>query len=142
MRPNQLAYGLQLCGLIDAAQHDRQVTRDAVRPKRRWSEIVSFQDFRRWPQRRVRVDDAIGETLKEVCLVRCYSDMVQLNLSLGPGQRGGAFESRNIAVLIGQADNLVTRTGEKCPIREPNGRARRDTNASANAEDRVEHRPN
>src|SRR5450759_5730394 len=102
MRAGQLAYGLQVGGLIDPAQHNRQVARDTVRPKSRWSEVVPFQDFRRWPQRQVGVDDAIGETLKEVCLIRCYSDMMELNLRLGPGQGGCTFERCNIVVLIGQ----------------------------------------
>ena len=112
-----------------------------MRPKRRWSEIIPFQDFRRRPQRRIRVDDAIGESLKEVCLVRRYSEMMELNLSLGPGQHGCTFKRRNIVVLIGEADHLVARTSEQRPKRHANGRAGRDADASADAEDRIEDRP-
>ena len=141
MRADQLAYGLQVFGLIDPAQHNRQVAGDTVRPKRRWSEIVPFQDFGRRPQRQVRVDDAIGETLEQVRLVRRNSEMVELNLSLGPSQCGRTFESRNIMMLIGQADNLDARTSKKCPKRNTNGGAGWNAHASANAEDRIEYRP-
>ena len=67
--------------------------------------------------------------------------MMKLNLSLRPGQCGSSFERRNIVVLIGKADNLVTRMSEKSPKREANGSTGRDADASANAEDRIEYRP-
>ena len=74
-------------------------------------------------------------------LVRCYSEMMELNLSLGPGQGGCTFVCSDIVVLIGQADNLIARTSEQCPKREANGRAGRDADAPADAEDRIENRP-
>ena len=108
MRADQLARGLQVRSVVDPTQRNRQVAGNAVRPKRRRPEIVAFQDFRRRPKCRVRVENAIRNTLEEVRFVRRYSDMMKLNLSLGPGQGGRAFERRNIVVLIGQADNLLT----------------------------------
>jgi hypothetical protein len=66
--------------------------------------------------------------------------MMQLDLSLSPRQSSCAFERGNIMVFIGQADNFVARTGDKRPKRDPNGRAGRDANAPANAEDRIEYR--
>src|SRR5665811_1894436 len=124
MRADQLAYGLQVFGLINPAQHHRQVARDTVRPKRRWAEIVPFQDFRRRSQRQVRVHYAIGETLEQVGFVRRYAEMMKLNLSLGPGQGGGTLERRDIVVLIGEAYNLVARTSQKRPKRQTHGRSR------------------
>ena len=64
-------------------------------------------------------------------LVRRYAEVMELNLSLGPGQSGCAFERRDIVVLIGQANNLVARTGEEGPKREADGRARRNADASS-----------
>ena len=74
-------------------------------------------------------------------LIRCYSEMMELNLSLGPGQGSCTFVRRDIVVLVGQADNLITGTSEQCPKREANGRAGRDADTPADAEDRIENRP-
>ena len=45
-----------------------------MRPKRRWPEIITFKDFGGRPQRWVRIQDAIGETLEEMRLVGRYSE--------------------------------------------------------------------
>src|SRR5712691_6654732 len=75
-------------------------------------------------------------------LVRRYSDVMELNLSLGPGQGGGTFKRCDVMVLVGQANNFFARTSEKCPKMQANGRAGRDADALANAKDRIENSAN
>ena len=74
-------------------QHDRQIAGDALRPQTG----LAARAAARWhPTARrnvgVGIQDAAGEALKQACLVGLDTEMVQLHLSLRPGQRRGALE--------------------------------------------------
>ena len=48
----------------------------------------------------------IGETLEQVRLVRDDAQMVQLHLSLGPGQRLRPIERDRITMPVGQIEHV------------------------------------
>ncbi len=90
------------------------------------------------PQRRRRIEDTVDDLLKEVSLVRADSEMAQLHLRLGPCESGRAVESGGVMVLIHQIHNLLAGGSDQCPEGDARGRARLESNLTAQAEDRIE----
>ena len=103
----QLADDVEVLGLVDPHQDDGQVARDAVGPEAGCSALVAGQQARRRPQRRVRVEDPVGQALEEVGLVGLDAQVMELDLGLRPGQGRRAFEGGRLAVLVGQVQDLL-----------------------------------
>ena len=59
------------------------------------------------PQRRVRVEDPVGQALEEVGLVGLDAQVMELDLGLRPGQGRRPFEGGRLAVLVGQVQDLL-----------------------------------
>ena len=96
MGVHQLAHDFHVRGLVDPNQHDGQVTGNPGGPQLRLSALAAPQQVGRRPQRRVRIEHAIGDTLKEMRLVGVNVQVMQLHLRLRPRQstaRSKAFES-------------------------------------------------
>src|SRR4029453_1632683 len=95
---------------------------------------------RRRPQRRIGVEDAIGEALEEVRLVQLDAQMVELDLRLGARERDHAIEGRRIPIFVGEVDDGLARGGHHGGERDPRGGAGGELDAGPQAEDRGEHR--
>ena len=104
MGAEQLPDDIQMFGLIDP-----DTARSAGRRRCRAPKAPMARDRFRFrisdDGRNVgsRIQDAIGEPLEEMRLVRRHSEMMQLHLSLGPGQRGRAVERRGVVMLVGES---------------------------------------
>ena len=94
----------------------------------------------RRPQRRVRVEDPVGQALEEVRLVGVDPEVMELDLGLRPGQGRGPLEGGRLAVLVGEVEHLLARLGDDRGEDRVDGRAGREADPAAEAEDRVEHR--
>ena len=84
------------------------------------------------------VNHVPGEALKQARLAGGDAEMMQLHLPLRPGQRRGARECGRIAMLVDAIEKRFAAGGGDRPEGDANGRARRDANASADGEDRIE----
>ena len=109
---------------------------------------VAGEHVRRRPQRRIRVQDPVGEALEEVRLVGVDAEVVELDLGLGPGEDRGPLERGRLAVLVGEVEDLarVTRRrrwrrsrGRSRPVRAARG-SRRLKIGSSTAPTRVRQR--
>ena len=69
VRAEQLPNDVEVLDFVDPHQDDGQVARDAVGPQAGRSPLVAGQQARRRPQRRVRVENPVGQALEEVGLV-------------------------------------------------------------------------
>src|SRR6185437_5563567 len=67
------------------------------------------------------------------------AEMMKLNLSLGPGERGGAIERHSLVMLVCQIERFLPRGSNQCPECDAHGSPRRNPDATANADDRIEH---
>ena len=120
----QLADDAEVLELVDPHQDDRQVARDAVRPRARVRRGALLREqVRRRPQRRIRVEDPVGEALEEVRLVGVDAEVMELHLGLGPGERRGALERGRLAVLVGEVEDLA-RAIRRRPWRRSRARSR------------------
>ena len=81
-------------------------------PQAGCSLFIAGQQSGRRSQRRVRVEDPVGQTLKEVGLVGLDPEMMELDLGLRPGQGRRPFEGGRLTVLVGQVQNLLARLGD------------------------------
>ena len=108
----QLPDDVEVLGLVDPHQDDGQVARDAVGPQAGRPALVAGQQARRRPQRRVRVEDPVGQALEEVGLVGLDPQVVELDLGLRPGQGRRPLEGGRLAVLVGQVQDLLARLGD------------------------------
>ena len=61
VRPEQLPDDVEILGLVDPNQDDREVARDAVGPQTGSATIVQSQEPGRWPKRGIRVDDPVRQ---------------------------------------------------------------------------------
>ena len=98
------------------------------------------------PQNRIRggthgrrgVNHVSGESLKQARFARGHAKMVQLHLTLRPGERRGARECGRVAVFVDAVEKRFARGGGDRPVGDANRRARRDANASTDGENRIE----
>ncbi len=81
------------------------------------------QQARRRAQRRVRVEDPVGQPLEEVGLVGLDAEVMELHLGLRPGEDRRPLERRRLAVLVGQIEDLFASTRRR-PWRRSRGRSR------------------
>ena len=89
----QLADDVEVLDLVDPDEDDRQVAGDAVRPRAPGApRSVAGEHARRRPQRRIGVEDPVGEALEEVRLVRrrCRGG----GAGPGPASRRGSRPAR------------------------------------------------
>jgi hypothetical protein len=83
----------------------------------------------------------VRETLEKVRFLRADPEVMQLDLRLSPRKRDGALESRGVVVLVGEVERLMARGRDQGPKRHTRRGPRRNPYATAEAEDRIEHRP-
>ena len=140
MRPQELADDIEVRHLVDPDEDDRQVAGDAVRPQPGRTALVPGQYARRRPERRIRVQDAVGQPLEEMSLFGVDAEVPKLHLGLRPRQRGGALERCGLAVLVREVEDVVAGVGDD--RREDHARclAGWECDTAPKAEDRVEHR--
>src|SRR5580704_11225953 len=74
-----------------------------------------------------------------MCLVGVDAQMMQLHLRLGPRQRRRALESRRVVMLVDQVERFGPRRRNDGPEGDPRRRSSRNAQASAHAEDWIEH---
>ena len=94
----------------------------------------------RRPQRRVRVEDPVGQALEEVGLVGFDAEVMELDLGLRPRQDRRPLERGRLAVLVGEVEDLVAGSGDDRREDRVDRRAGGERDPAAEAEDRVEHR--
>ena len=68
------------------------------------------------------------------------AEMAELNLGLGPRQRGRPLEGRWVAILVSESDHLLARRRDQRRKGDADARARRKPYAASKADDRIEHR--
>ncbi len=73
-------------------------------------------------------------------LVGRDAEMAKLDLRLGPGQGHGAVVGRGLMMPVRQIEGFAPRRRDHGPIGHTDRHSRRDQDAVAQAEDRVEHR--
>ena len=107
VRTEQLTNDVEVLGFVDPHHDDGQVARDAVGPQAGCPPLVTGQQARRRPQRRVRVEDPIGEALEQRGLVGLDPQVMELHLGLRPGQGRRTFEGGRFTVLVGQVQDVL-----------------------------------
>ena len=137
--PQQLSDDVEVFRLVDSHEHDRQVTGDAVRPQARCPAVVAFQQGGRRPQRRVRVEDPVRQSLEQVRLVGVDAEVLQLDLCLRPRQDRGALVDGGLAVLVGEVQCVRPRCGDAGRERRVDRGARSQADPVPQTEDRVQH---
>ena len=78
------------------------------------------------------------QSLKQARFARGDAKMMQLHLSLGPGERRGARERSRVAVFVDAVEKRLATGGGNRPEGDSNSRARRNANASADGENGIE----
>ena len=94
---------------------------------------------RRRPQRRPGIQQVPGDPLEQACFARVDAEMMELHLRPGPRQRGGPFERGAVAMLVDDVKHRLAAFGNHGPEGDAYGRARCDTHAAAQGENRVEY---
>ena len=107
----QLPNDVDVVELVDPNQHDRQVAGDAVRPEPGRSPLVAGEHVGRRSQRRVGVEDPVGETLEELRFGGVDTEVVELDLGVRPGEDPGTLEGARSPVLVGEVEHVLTRLG-------------------------------
>ena len=102
--------------------------------------FVAGDDIARGAQRRVRVDDPVGQPLEQLGFVGLHAQVMELDLGMCPGQRGRPFERRRRAVLVGEFEDVLTRVGDDRGEDRVNRVAGLDLHSGPKAEDRIQHR--
>jgi hypothetical protein len=139
VRAQELPDDLAVLDLVDPDQHDRQISRDSMRPQGRGPEGVAREDRRRRAQPRIGIEDPVGDLLEEVGFFRRDAQVMELNLCLGPRECRDALEPRRIAILVGHAEHGGACVGEHRGEHDAAALPGREPQAAPQTEDRVEH---
>ena len=83
-----------------------------------------------------------GKPLKQARFACGDAKMVQLHLTLRPGQHRGAREGGCVPVFVDAVEKRFATGRSDRPIGDANRRARRNANASADGENGIEDSPN
>ena len=108
MGQEQLAHERELLRLGDAHQHNRMVPGNAMPPKSGLALMVGRQGTVR-PQRRARIENVGRQPLVEVCFAGRQAEMLQLYLTVGPGQLKRPVHAMKIMVLVSQSQGVFAR---------------------------------
>jgi len=108
MSAYELSHRAHVGGFIDANDNNRQIAADAISPETRLGLGVERQDVRRRAQRRIGVNDARRETLKQVRLLGVDLEVTHLDLGFGPGETQLTFEDVWVVILVGECDCFFT----------------------------------
>ena len=131
-------FDLRHVGLIrDAHQHDGQIAGDALRPQD--GLLAGCPGGDRGAEPGVGPQDRRGHRLERRGLGRGDPQMAQLHLGLGPGQGPRAVDRVAVMMSVDQVDQARPRVGHHRPEGEPRRPARRDGDAMAQREGRVQH---
>src|SRR6185436_3976682 len=140
VRAQQLAHDLLVPGIVDPNDHDRDVARYAVWPEDGAASGSPDQELRRLPQRRIEIEDAVGETLEEMRLVVRDAEVMELHLGSRAGEGHDALEGRRVAKLVREIEDDLTRRRHQRGEGDAGTGARLEADARPHAEDRIEHR--
>src|SRR6266851_1855174 len=138
MAAQELAGHLDVLFTIEAQDDYWKVATDSLRPKTRLRQLIERQDMRPGPQRRIRVQDATGEPLKQMGLVGIDVQVTHLDLRPGPGHARFTFENIRVAILFGQRDCVVPRLGHAGRENNLGGFVRRQAHPASQTENRIE----
>ncbi len=138
VRLQQFADDVDIFDIGDAQKHDRQIAGNALRPQTGLRAAAPHDRIRGRAQGRRGIDHMSREPLKQPRLARRHAEMVELHLSLRPRQHRGARERGGVAMLVDAVEQRCAAGGGDGPKGHANGRARRDADAAADREDRVE----
>ncbi len=106
-RLERLARHVELIDIGDADQEDRQIAGYAQVPQTRLPTAPAFDGFRRWAQQGRGVNKVSGQMLVLPGLTSIDAEVVQLHLSLRPGERSGALEGADVVMLVEQIQGLL-----------------------------------
>ena len=131
-------FDLRHVGLIrDAHQHDGQIAGDALRPQH--GLLAGCPGGDRGAEPRVGPQDWGGHRLERRGLGRGDPQMAQLHLGLGPGQGPRAVDRVAVMMSVDQVDQARPRVGHHRPEGQSRRPPRRDGDAMAQREGRVQH---
>ncbi len=122
----------------DVDQQDGQVARDAVPPEARLTELVPGDRLPRRAQGTVGAKHTRSQAFEEQRLVIRDRQMVERALRVPERQRKRARDGAGIAVFLRQGLSGVAVAGHTGGKRQPHRRARRESDALPQAEDRIQ----
>ena len=100
VRLQKLSHDVEVFDVRDAQKNDRQIPGNALRPQARLRAAAPQNGIRRGTHGRRGVNHMSGEPLKQARFARGDAKMVQLHLTLRPGERRGARERGRVAVFV------------------------------------------
>ena len=139
MTSQELPGHLDVFFAIEAQDYYREVAADSLRPETQLRQLVQRQHMRPWAQRRIRVEDAPGESLKEMRLVGIDVQMTHLHLGARPCQTRLTFEDIRVAIFFSERDRVVARLCYAGGENDVRGFVRQQTNPATQAENWIEH---
>ena len=105
----QLPGDVEVLGVGNAQQHDRQVAGNAQWPKPRLRAGASKDGVGGRPQGGSRVDEVSRKTLEHACLARTDSKVAELHLRLGPGESRCPLKGSGVAMLVDEVKQRFAR---------------------------------
>src|SRR5437762_4061615 len=91
-------------------------------------------------QRRIRIQDAAGESLEKMRLVRVDVQVIHFDLSARPGKARFPLKDIRVTVLFHQHHGLLSRIRKASSKNNLDGLVRRQSDATAKTENRIEDR--
>ncbi len=140
VRLDQLARQLDVVGVADLQQHDRQVARDAVAPQPRLPATVAQQHRVVGAPARLRVDHRAGQARVELRIGLARVELAQHHLRVRPRQLEHAFGQAPVLVLLGQRHARIARVADADHHVDDHALVRRQREGAAAGRARVEDR--
>jgi hypothetical protein len=124
----------------ESGQHDRLISGDRVRPQARLAETVCCNGLSR-PKGRPAEENVSGQPVEQAGVFWCDAERDKRRLTVDPRLLERARYFGQVAEPVGQSDRLVAVGGYCVAERKDRGCARREPDPAAQAENRVEDRP-
>ncbi len=140
MRLHELAHELDVVGIGNLEQHDRQVTGDRVAPEAGLPPTVSHQHARGGPQRGVGKDHRACEASVELRIGLGGVELPQHDLAVRGRQLEHAIRETAILVLVDEMEHGVPRLGSARNHVDRRRGSGVDGEAMADRDDRIQHR--
>ena len=128
VRLQKLSHDVDVFDVRDAQKNDRQIPGNALRPQARLRAAAPQNRIRRGTHGRRGVNHMSGESLKQARFARGHAKMVQLHLTLRPGERRGARERGSVAMFVDAVEKRFARGRRRLSSRrrEPSRPAQRE----------------